>query len=284
MPQTYRKPAPKRAKRINHDHGGVPQLAAQIAGVSVFMVYGRDLRSSEVGARAAGHRGSRTPTASGQRPRGMNGSLVSVESGQIRVLPSFADMLVVQRLGGRFAGASRRWIWPATHRERGAALEASAAGADDARVRCSPFRRTAEPVRENQCTRETAAPEISGEVPVPVAAPEGSGTGDRRFRTGCYHAPLAAPEGGVQVLHRSVRAGSAAFCWRWAWARASRSSPACCVLHLAARRMLIACPLRVVPVWVTQFERHVDIARRDRRARRGRRLRRQEAGDAPRRR
>ena len=45
----------------------------------------------------------------------MRGSLVSVESGQIRVLPSFADMLAVQRLGGRFAGASRRWVWPATH-------------------------------------------------------------------------------------------------------------------------------------------------------------------------
>jgi integrase len=46
----------------------------------------------------------------------MSGSLVTVESGQIRVLPSFADMLIVARLGGRFAGASRRWIWPATHK------------------------------------------------------------------------------------------------------------------------------------------------------------------------
>jgi hypothetical protein len=40
MAKRYRRPAPKRAKRINHDHGGVPQLAAQIAGVSVFTVYG----------------------------------------------------------------------------------------------------------------------------------------------------------------------------------------------------------------------------------------------------
>ena len=29
------------------------------------------------------------------------------------------------------------------------------------------------------------------------------------------------------------------------------------VLGLAARRVLIACPLRVVPVWISQFERHV---------------------------
>ena len=46
----------------------------------------------------------------------MSGSIVTVESGQIWVLPSFADMLIVGRLGGRFAGASRRWIWPATHK------------------------------------------------------------------------------------------------------------------------------------------------------------------------
>ena len=46
----------------------------------------------------------------------MSGSHVTVESGEIRVLPSFADLLVVGRLGGRFAGASRRWIWPATHK------------------------------------------------------------------------------------------------------------------------------------------------------------------------
>ena len=31
------------------------------------------------------------------------------------------------------------------------------------------------------------------------------------------------------------------------------------ILALATRRVLIACPLRVVPVWITQFERHVGI-------------------------
>ena len=40
MAKRYRKAAPKRAKRINHDHGGVPQLAARIANVSVWTVYG----------------------------------------------------------------------------------------------------------------------------------------------------------------------------------------------------------------------------------------------------
>ena len=35
-----------------------------------------------------------------------------VESGEIRVQPSFADMLLVKRLGGRFRGSL--WRWPAT--------------------------------------------------------------------------------------------------------------------------------------------------------------------------
>ncbi len=39
-----------------------------------------------------------------------------------------------------------------------------------------------------------------------------------------------------------------------------------CMLVLAtqARRVLIACPLRVVPVWLTQFERHVGVDLGDR--------------------
>ena len=41
----YRKRVPKRAERKRRDHGGVPQLAAQIAGVSVntayAVIYGR---------------------------------------------------------------------------------------------------------------------------------------------------------------------------------------------------------------------------------------------------
>jgi hypothetical protein len=39
MAKLYRKAAPGRAKRINRDHGGVPQLAAQISGRSLTMVY-----------------------------------------------------------------------------------------------------------------------------------------------------------------------------------------------------------------------------------------------------
>jgi hypothetical protein len=39
MATKYRKRVPKRAEGKRRDHGGVPQLAAQIAGVSVYTVY-----------------------------------------------------------------------------------------------------------------------------------------------------------------------------------------------------------------------------------------------------
>jgi hypothetical protein len=40
MATEYRKPAPKRAKRTNRRHGELVKLAAQIAGRSVWTVYG----------------------------------------------------------------------------------------------------------------------------------------------------------------------------------------------------------------------------------------------------
>lgn len=40
MPKTKTYKKPKKAKRLNHDHGGVPQLAARIGGISVWTVYG----------------------------------------------------------------------------------------------------------------------------------------------------------------------------------------------------------------------------------------------------
>ncbi len=51
----------------------------------------------------------------------MNSTLISIEADYIRVLPSFADMLIVQRLGGRLTGARHAWAWPAT-RENAALL------------------------------------------------------------------------------------------------------------------------------------------------------------------
>ena len=48
----------------------------------------------------------------GKGKGGVSPSRISVEAGEIRVQPSFADMLLVKRLGGRFRGSL--WRWPAT--------------------------------------------------------------------------------------------------------------------------------------------------------------------------
>jgi len=40
MTTRYKKAAPKKAKRTNRDHGGVPQLAAKLSGRSIWTVYG----------------------------------------------------------------------------------------------------------------------------------------------------------------------------------------------------------------------------------------------------
>ena len=45
----------------------------------------------------------------------MSGSIATVGSERIRIQPSFADLLRVQRLGGRFNTAAHAWEWPATH-------------------------------------------------------------------------------------------------------------------------------------------------------------------------
>jgi hypothetical protein len=39
MAKRYRKAASRRAARVNRDHGGVPELAAQLCGRSLSMVY-----------------------------------------------------------------------------------------------------------------------------------------------------------------------------------------------------------------------------------------------------
>ena len=51
MRKAYSKAAPKRAKRTNRDHGGVPKLAAKLSGRSLStvyaVIYGR-VKSAEV--------------------------------------------------------------------------------------------------------------------------------------------------------------------------------------------------------------------------------------------
>ena len=96
---------------------------------------------------------------------------------------------------------------------------------------------------------------------------------------GLLTAPVAAPAGGLQVLPRSLRRGPARH--PAGHGHGHRQDLVACMLLLASApgaALDRRCPLRVVPVWLTQFERHVGIAVDHRRARRGRRPRREEDG------
>jgi SNF2 family DNA or RNA helicase len=190
----------------------------------------------------------------------MIGSSVTVESGEILVQPSFADVLLCQGLGGRFSG--RGWRFPATrdaarllHRtlhaingtpEFYSLLPANPAAAEMLALVDEHFARTPpEEVVAN--AQRLLAPPPAEIVEPDIVIPDGMLTRPWRhqraaFRFATEH--FAAGRRGV-LLAMGMGTG--------------KSLVACMVLlSLAARRVLIVCPLRVVPVWVTQFERHVD--------------------------
>jgi SNF2 family DNA or RNA helicase len=185
-------------------------------------------------------------------------SLVSVESGRIMVQPSFADMLVCQRLGGRFRQATRAWEWPATE------TNARRLKAKLHTVRMTPefvalaARAEACPAKEPRPVTKATG---NSAALVPVAAPAA---------TKVAEPDITIPEG---LLTRPWQHQSAAFKFCMdkfaagmhgillAMSMGTGKSLVFCMLLLAlgARRTLIACPLRVIPVWMTQFERHVGI-------------------------
>jgi SNF2 family DNA or RNA helicase len=181
----------------------------------------------------------------------MSATHVSVESGQIRVLPSFADMLVVQRLGGRFLGASRKWVWPATHAN--AVLLAkhlrqprTTPEFDALLVPPAPMPEVEAPAVPPEPRPEFLPEKPPAELEAPV--PQGMVTRPWRHQKAAFKFCLDHFAAGLRGILLAMGMGT------------GKSLVACMlVLHLTARRVLISCPLRVVPVWVTQFERHVGV-------------------------
>lgn len=191
----------------------------------------------------------------------MSLSFVSVNAGRIRVQPSFADMLLVQRLGGRFSGVSRAWEWPATE-----------ANARKLKIKLHTIRTTDEfetlvagaeliPASEPEIRSGTGTALLAGAAPAVEAAPD-------LVPTAPAEAGIAVPEGLLTQPWRHQLAafkfcmdkfGAGFFGILLAMSMGTGKSLVFCMLMLAlgAHRTLIACPLRVVPVWVTQFERHV---------------------------
>ena len=180
----------------------------------------------------------------------MSRSLLSIDSGQIYVLPSFADMLLVGRLGGRFAGASRRWIWPATHANAMLLwkhLRQAETTPEFAALLVPPAPRPevdapTEPLPDFLPMTPPTHPEPE------VVVPDGMLTRPWRHQKTAFKFCIDHFRAGLHGILLAMGMGT------------GKSLVACMVLlHLMSRRVLIACPLRVVPVWVTQFERHVGI-------------------------
>jgi SNF2 family DNA or RNA helicase len=111
---------------------------------------------------------------------------------------------------------------------------------------------TAFPVGEPAIKTEptpTGAVVVTGPAPVvetEIALPPGMLTHPWRHQQAAYRYVLDHFASGLHGILLAMGMGT------------GKSLVACMlVLGLAARRVLIACPLRVVPVWISQFERHV---------------------------
>ena len=188
----------------------------------------------------------------------MNGSFASVESGQIVVLAALADMLACQRLGGRFSVQQRAWLFPATQ-ENAQLLRCQfptirTTAEFDALLAPSPSEEPSEEIRERtivQIPPEPQAELLLAQPPEPdVTIPGGMLTQPWRHQRAAFKFCLDKFAAGMHGILLAMGMGT------------GKTLVACLVLlHLLAKRILIAAPLRVVQVWITEIERHVGIER-----------------------
>ncbi len=175
-------------------------------------------------------------------------SSADLQSGRIIVRASLADTLVCQLIpGGAWDVRRKAWSYPGTDTA--------------ARIIRSKIRKLLEseqftksfPVCRSVVEAEPApAAAIVAAASAPAAEPEivlppGLLTRPWRHQVAAYdycRKQIATGRNGI-LLAMGMGTGK---------------SLVACMLTLGrdARRILIACPLRVVPVWLTQFERHVD--------------------------
>jgi SNF2 family DNA or RNA helicase len=176
----------------------------------------------------------------------VNSSFVSVESGEIKVVASMADLLVCQRLGGRFTSASQCWVWPAT--PENAALLGKHLRAAQATPEFQALLALPPKPYPDAPTSAPSAEVVPAEVQTEIAIPDGMLTGPWRHQMAAFKFCLDKFASGFRGLLLACGMGT------------GKSMVACMlILALAARRVLIACPLRVVQVWLSQFERHVGV-------------------------
>ena len=176
-------------------------------------------------------------------------TLVQIASGRIVVRPSLGDLLTCSRLGGKWESGTRAWTFPATEhyakllQRRLRAIAASDALAFDQLIMPQVVQ-IQEPERSTETPVAMSAPVAPSEPG--VILPDGMLTQPWRHQRAAFKFCLDKFAAGMRGILLAMGMGT------------GKSLVACMlVLGLLARRILIACPLRVVPVWITQFERHV---------------------------
>lgn len=176
-------------------------------------------------------------------------TLVQIASGRIVVRPSLGDLLTCSRLGGKWESGTRAWTFPATEhyakllQRRLRAIASADAHAFDQLI-MPQVAQIQEPERSTETPIAEPAPVAASEPEVIV--PDGMLTQPWRHQRAAFKFCLDKFAAGMRGILLAMGMGT------------GKSLVACMlVLGLLARRILIACPLRVVPVWITQFERHV---------------------------
>ena len=185
----------------------------------------------------------------------MTGTSAEVDAGRIVVRPSFADMLACGQIpGGAWDRARRAWSFPATM-QVAAAIRAkirhlTATEQFDVLLAGAEPHVRREPSGTGEFTgsgAETALAPVNAPEPE-VAIPEGMLTRPWRHQVAAYRFCLDKFDTGLRAILLAMGMGTG-----------KTLVAIMLLLFLRARRVMIACPLRVVQVWVTQIERHVGI-------------------------
>ena len=183
---------------------------------------------------------------------------IEVQADRILVRPSLADAITCSRLGGKWMPSLRAWLFPSSEHHaqllRAKLRGVAAPDVNDPHAPLGPFGAPARAVAEQAPARTVAANEhrfvaAASEVAEPeVEIPEGLLTRPWRHQQAAFQFCIDKFGAGLHGILLALGMG------------VGKSLVALMVmLFLRAQRVIVACPLRVVPVWVGQIAKHLDI-------------------------
>ncbi len=168
-------------------------------------------------------------------------AFADVDAGRIMLRTPFSNLLLCKRVPNAAWDAARRvWTYPATP-QHARLIQSSI-------PRLSTTEKFASLLAAQATVAPTTAPNTRTVPPAAIALPAGLKTKPWRHQIEAFQF----------TMERLVRgAGAALLALEMG---VGKTLVALMVLAaLAARRILICCPLRVVPVWEQQIERHLDL-------------------------